>query len=250
MDRILTAEEIAERPKVRFVRGHLKGHAEWTGTVTGYNDLYDTYTLYVDAPGNAETGSKITYGRTDVELLRSAKMTNTPTGKVTLHENAADVEPSNRGTIYRLDADNVTSYVTVKDALTVVNTAMTTGWEYVEEMTSQHGKHRIRYTGGTELHLFEVPAPVKAAATGPARPYSNGPTRTVTVKGKTYVVGTVVPAQTERRKISEHSYSLPHPAYVRYWSDRGGKAFGPTRDASGNSKPGTVGRAIWDAIQM
>jgi hypothetical protein len=175
-------------------------------------------------------------------------MTYTPTGKVTLHENAMDVEPSNRGTVYRLDADNVTTYLTVTDALTVVNTAMMEGRKYVREMTSQHGNHRIRYTGGTELHLFEIPAPAKPAA-GPARPYSNGPTRTVTVKGKTYVAGTIVPAQTERRKISEHSYSLPHPAYVRYWSDRDGKAFGPTRSASGSSKQGTVGRALWDAIQ-
>ncbi|WP_329142758.1 hypothetical protein OIU91_04005 [Streptomyces sp. NBC_01456] len=37
-------------------------------------------------------------------------------------------------------------------------------------------------------------------------------------------------------------------AYVSYWSERNGETFGPTRTTNGDAKPGTVGRAIWDAV--
>ncbi|GGX26587.1 hypothetical protein [Streptomyces chryseus] len=62
-----TAKDIKARRTVRFAAGHLAQHTDWTGTVVGYSALYDTVHVYVDAPGNSESGSKITYSRKDVE---------------------------------------------------------------------------------------------------------------------------------------------------------------------------------------
>jgi hypothetical protein len=72
MKAIPTAEDIKARRTVRFAAGHLAGHTDWTGVVVGYNDLYDTVHVYVDAPGNSESGSKITYSRKDVEWFEPA----------------------------------------------------------------------------------------------------------------------------------------------------------------------------------
>ncbi|MFJ9408613.1 hypothetical protein [Streptomyces sp. NPDC101393] len=71
-------------------------------------------------------------------------------------------------------------------------------------------------------------------------------TRIVTVKGKRYVVGTIVPA----RPRTEGAKSWIPRAYVSYWSERNGEAFGATRSTNGDAKPGTVGRAIWDAVNQ
>ena len=69
MDSAPTIEDITARRTVRFAKGHLAKHTGWTGTLVGYNDLYDTVHVYVDAPGNPESGSKITYSRKDVEFV-------------------------------------------------------------------------------------------------------------------------------------------------------------------------------------
>lgn len=71
MQTIPTAEDIRARRTVRFAAGHLAAHTDWTGTLVGYNDLYDTVHVYVDAPGNSESGSKITYSRAAVEWAES-----------------------------------------------------------------------------------------------------------------------------------------------------------------------------------
>lgn len=68
--------------------------------------------------------------------------------------------------------------------------------------------------------------------------------RIVTVKGKRYIVGTITPA--EPRTPGAKSW-IPE-AFVCYWSERNGETFGATRSACGSQKPGTVGRAIWDAV--
>lgn len=157
-----------------------------------------------------------------------------------------NVAADHRGKIYRRTVDGVESFVTVKEALAEVNDAMigrVARERSTRTMSSSRGQHDITYRDGRRVVLIEIdaPAPVEAASDG---------RRIVTVKGKRYVVGAVVPEQTERRQISKHSYSLPHPAYVRYWSaGPTGLPSGPTRDCSGRSKPGTVGHAIWNAIQ-
>ncbi|MEU7039801.1 hypothetical protein AB0A77_01930 [Streptomyces varsoviensis] len=68
MQTIPTGEDIKARRTVRFARGHLSKYAGWTGTLVGYNDLYDSVHVYVNAPGNPESGSKITYSRKDAEF--------------------------------------------------------------------------------------------------------------------------------------------------------------------------------------
>ena len=147
-----------------------------------------------------------------------------------------------------------------RTALAQINAAMLNPVaEGVDEMSStRDGGYEIRYTDGrtvgftrysSPLPVAETPAPAAEVtvteATGPARPYSYGPTRTVTVKGKAYIVGTVVPATPK----TEGAKSWVPLSYVSYWSARDGKAFGPTRAVREGAKPGTVGRAIWDAIQ-
>ncbi|MER7922119.1 hypothetical protein ABTY96_03110 [Streptomyces sp. NPDC096057] len=68
MQTIPTTDDIKARRTVRFAAGHLAKYEGWTGTLVGYNSLYDTVHVYVDAPGNPESGSKISYGRKDVEF--------------------------------------------------------------------------------------------------------------------------------------------------------------------------------------
>lgn len=71
------------------------------------------------------------------------------------------------------------------------------------------------------------------------------PARIVTVKGKRYIVELrVSPAKTQiLSNGTEHTW----PGGVDYWTERNGKCFGPVRVALGNSRPGTVGAAIWAA---
>lgn len=69
----------------------------------------------------------------------------------------------------------------------------------------------------------------------------------VTVKGKLYVVSEITPA---RPKTPGATSWVPE-AYVTYWSGGLlGLAAGPTRFAKKSSKPGTVGRAVWDAVSQ
>lgn len=85
-----------------------------------------------------------------------------------------------------------------------------------------------------------APTPVAPEVTAHGRP-----AHIVTVNGKRYVVESdVSPAKT---------YTLSNgteriwPGGVDYWTERNGKCFGPVRVALGNSRPGTVGAAIWAA---
>lgn len=68
--------------------------------------------------------------------------------------------------------------------------------------------------------------------------------RIVAVKGKRYIVSAITPA----RPRTEGAVSWIPEAYVSYWSERNGETFGATRFANASAKPGTVGRAIWDAV--
>ncbi|MGW4803077.1 hypothetical protein [Kitasatospora sp. NPDC004272] len=63
--------------------------------------------------------------------------------------------------------------------------------------------------------------------------------RIITVKGKRYVVSDV-----------RYSQTATSPACVDYWSERNGRAFGPTRWAGTEHahKTGTVAAAIWAEV--
>jgi hypothetical protein len=62
----------------------------------------------------------------------------------------------------------------------------------------------------------------------------------VTVNGKTFLVGSV------RRAGTYGAITVPND-YVSYYGTRDGKRFGPVRSGSRQSRPGTVGRAVFDA---
>ncbi len=139
-------------------------------------------------------------------------------------------------------------------ALAEINSAMMEPVKQgVDTMSSvRGGGYHIEYTDGrvVDFTRYQGPCPGAPEVNTPAPEVTavgeaTGPTRLVTVKGKTYVVGNIVPA---RPKTPDSTSWVP-VAYVSYWSARDGEAFGPTRGTRADAKPGTAGRAIWDAVQ-
>ncbi|MGW5928055.1 hypothetical protein ACWF2L_17665 [Streptomyces anulatus] len=146
-----------------------------------------------------------------------------------------EVQADARGKIYLRTEDGIDSYMSVKDALSEVNDAMmgrVVRERSTRKMSSSQGHHVIEYRDGRRVTLKEIDAPV-AEEKGP-KAWTGEETRIVTVKGKRYAVGQIVQAGPT--------------AYVSYWSERDGKTFGATRGTNRDAKPGTVGRAIWDAV--
>lgn len=97
-----------------------------------------------------------------------------------------------------------------------------------------------------EVRLTVTAAGKTAATRKPAAPETTADgRRIVTVNGKRYVVSNHVsqPKSTTMANGSVNNW----PGGVDYWSERNGTDFGPTRVALANSKPGTVGAAIWAA---
>lgn len=140
---------------------------------------------------------------------------------------------------YQRTEDGAVTYVSVREAMAELNHAMMEGKRKVFEMSSGRGHHTITYKNGRSVQLVELekdePAPVETDSKG---------RRIVTAKGKRYVVGTITPARPRTRG----AVSWIPEAYVSYWSERNGETFGATRHATASRKPGTIGRAIWDAI--
>ncbi|MFF9568479.1 hypothetical protein [Streptomyces sp. NPDC014685] len=150
------------------------------------------------------------------------------------------VQADARGKIYLRTEDGIDSYMSVKDALAEVNDAMMgrlSRERSTRTMSSSHGHHVIEYRDGRRVSLVEIDA-VKPHET------DNKGRRIIAVKGKRYVVGSV----TQARPRAEGASTWIPEAYVSYWAERNGERFGATRSASGSRRPGTVGRAIWDAV--
>ncbi|WP_206302654.1 hypothetical protein [Streptomyces sp. WAC 01529] len=91
---------------------------------------------------------------------------------------------------------------------------------------------------------FVSPAETEEESEAGPKAWTGEPTRIITVKGKRYAVSPIHPAP----PWTVGATSGVTPAHVDYWSERNGKTFGATRSANGDAKPGTVGRAIWDAV--
>lgn len=140
--------------------------------------------------------------------------------------------------MYERTENGVTTHVSIREAMAEVNHAMMEGKRDVRQMSSGRTAHWINYRDGREVRMTLVDAPALAETDSKGR-------RIVTVKGKRYIVSHVTPA----RPRTPGAVSWVPEAYVSYWSERNGKTFGATRFASASSKPGTVGRAIWDAIR-
>ncbi|MFH9403286.1 hypothetical protein ACH4JS_26575 [Streptomyces sp. NPDC017638] len=104
-----------------------------------------------------------------------------------------------------------------------------------------------RFVSAAEME--EEPAPAEGERTALIQRRANGADlmgRVVTVKGKDYVVSAIVPA--DRPVHAGAPKGWKPQAYVSYWSERNGERFGATRTAGPDAKPGTVARAIWDAV--
>lgn len=159
--------------------------------------------------------------------------------------------------VYQVTENGTVTHISIRDGLAIVNDAMMAGRREVATMSSSYGQHRITYKYGRTLTLILVDDPATVAAqTEPeprtARIYQRASGdvmgRVVTAKGKDYVVTEIVPAD---RPIHANAPKGWTPtAYVTYWSVRNGERFGSTRTAGPGSKPGTTGRAIWDAANQ
>lgn len=138
--------------------------------------------------------------------------------------------------VYKRTENGTTTHVSIREGLAEINHAMMAGKKDVREMFEGSTGARITYKDGRRVMFLKVDAPEPAAEQGP-KVWTGEATRIVTVNGKRYVVGTVRPARANTPR-----------AYVHYWAERNGEAFGATRSTNGDAKPGTAGRAIWDAV--
>lgn len=68
------------------------------------------------------------------------------------------IEPDARGKVYRRDTNGVVDFITVKEALAVVNDLMMNGRTEVESMSSSRGHHTVRFQGGGVVEMVEIDA--------------------------------------------------------------------------------------------
>lgn len=119
----------------------------------------------------------------------------------------------------------------------------------IRQMSAVRGEADIEYRDGRKVVIRHATPEQIADLSAPAVPEATSaygwPAQIVTVKGKRYIVELrVSPAKTQ---ILSNGTERTWPGGVDYWTERNGKCFGPVRVALGNSKPGTVGAAIWAA---
>jgi hypothetical protein len=143
--------------------------------------------------------------------------------------------------VYKRTENGIVTHISVREALAEVNHAMMDGKRDVRSMSSGRTQHNIEYKDGRTVRLVLVDAPAEQ----PAETDRKG-RRIVTVKGKRYIVSKITPA----RPWTEGARAWTPEAYLSYWAERNGETFGATRNASASSKPGTIGRAIWDAVNQ
>lgn len=145
------------------------------------------------------------------------------------------------GKVYERTENGITTHVSIPEAMAEVNDAMigrVVRERRVRRMSSGRTQHHIEYADGRDVRLTLVDEPAKVETGSEGR-------RIVTFKGKRYVVGEITPA---RPKVDGIPTWVPE-AYVSYWSGGPlGLPSGPTRTGSASMRPGTVGRAIWDAV--
>ncbi|WDM16682.1 hypothetical protein J3S85_37575 [Streptomyces lavenduligriseus] len=153
--------------------------------------------------------------------------------------------------VYERTENGVTSTVSQREGLAEISRAKMEGKRDVRTMWSiSRTDYAIDYKDGRSVRLILVDAPALEGNTqGQAAPVertaliqrrADGPDlmgRVVTVKGKDYVVDRPV-----------RSSASGGGECVDYWSERNGMRFGATRTARPDAKPGTVARAIWEAV--
>lgn len=146
----------------------------------------------------------------------------------------------NTNKVFKRTENGATTYVSIREGLDEINHAMMAGKKDVREMFEGSTGARITYKDGRRVLLLKVDTPAER----PTETDSES-RRLVTVKGKRYIVSEITPA---RPKVEGVPAWVPE-AYVSYWAGGPlGLPSGPTRTAKASMKPGTVGRAIWDAV--
>ena len=129
---------------------------------------------------------------------------------------------------YRTDESGTTRRVENKAALAEISAAQMDTHHLdcsVEEVSYSNGNAEIKYSDGRVIHIRRVR---KTEGT------------TIEFKGKKYVTGNVRP----------WTHQGTTTWSVNYWSGGlTGQPAGPTRFSSANNKPGSVGHAVWTAIQ-
>ncbi|MGW6518562.1 hypothetical protein [Streptomyces sp. NPDC054962] len=144
--------------------------------------------------------------------------------------------------VYERIENGTVTHVSIREAMAEVNDAMMgrlSRERSVRKMSSGRTQHHIEYADDRVVRLTLVNAPAVITTER-----DNKGRRIVTVKGKRYIVSAITPAQPR----TPGAKSWIPEAYVSYWTERNGDTFGATRHASGSGKRGTVGRAIWDAV--
>ncbi|MFF1684451.1 MULTISPECIES: hypothetical protein [unclassified Streptomyces] len=140
--------------------------------------------------------------------------------------------------VYERTENGVTTVVGRKEGLAEINDAMM--GRVVRERSTRtmssinRTDYSIVYRDGRAVTLKLVDEPAKVEAEEGPKAWTGEVTRIVTVKGKRYAAG---PLRQDGQR-----------PYLHYWSERNGETFGATRSTNGDAKPGTVGRAIWDAV--
>lgn len=124
----------------------------------------------------------------------------------------------------------------------------------VTALDGVHGVGKVAHSQATDTtfvyeiefddgHAEFLPAEDVSPYVKPVETDSRG-RRIVTAKGKRYIVGPIIPA----RPKTEASPTWIPEAYANYWTERNGETFGSTRNTCASDKPGSVGRAVWDAV--
>lgn len=154
--------------------------------------------------------------------------------------------------MYERTENGTVTHISIREGLAEINHAQMDGKREVRTMSSiTRTDYAIEYKDGRTVRLVRVDAPTEEPAerTALIQRRADGPDlmgRVVTIKGKDYVVSEIVPADRPVHRGAPKGWK-PR-AYVSYWSERGGERFGATRTAGPDAKPGTVARAVWDAV--
>ncbi|MFD9442097.1 hypothetical protein [Streptomyces sp. NPDC060001] len=183
--------------------------------------------------------------RTTLDMARDAvKLHEACARKLSKLEAAPVVEEPKTSKVYERTENGTVTHISIREAMAEVEDAMMGRVDRerrVRTMSSGRTQHHIVYSDGRDVRMVLVDAPAVVEPEQGAKVWTGESTRVVTVKGKRYVVGTI-------RQAGDHGTYRITRAYVSYWTERNGGAFGATRSTNGSAKPGTVGRAIWDAV--
>ncbi|OKI19262.1 hypothetical protein [Streptomyces sp. CB03911] len=150
---------------------------------------------------------------------------------------------------YHVRTENgVPALLTTKEALAEVNLVMMdkAAKRSTRTVSARGSSANIEYRDGRKVDIRPATAEDVAVLTpAPAPLQKRGQElRLIVAKGKRYLVGKAQPAVPYTEGAT---WCRPYAA-VNYWTERNGATFGPTLSATEVAKRGTVGAAIWAAV--